>query len=134
MKRWSIALSAGLVSAGYGLPADDAEHKPEELFKQLDQDANGTLGKDEVPENQLRFYERLVRVGDKNEDGQLSQDEFAAAMKEEEPQADPRPAEGGRPGFGPPGGRPPFRQRDVRAAGRQQRRQGHEGRVAGGGS
>jgi Ca2+-binding EF-hand superfamily protein len=105
MKRLHAALSAALLCAGQSLPADDAAPKPEALFSQLDKDSNGQLAKDEVPENQVRFFERLARVGDKDEDGELSKDEFVAAMNTPEIQSRQQPGGEGRPGGGP-GGRP----------------------------
>ena len=106
MKRLTAALAAALLSTGPVLLADDAGPKPEELFSQFDKDENGQLAKDEVPENQTRFFDRLVRIGDKNDDGELSREEFIAAMKQPDARAENRPEEGRRPG--PGGGRPQF--------------------------
>ena len=106
MKRLTAALTAALLSTGPVLLADDAERKPEQLFNQLDKDSNGQLAKDEVPENQERFFDRLVRIGDDNEDGELSRKEFIAAMEAPEARAQAQPQEGRR--GGPGGGRPQF--------------------------
>ncbi len=93
MRRWHWLLMVVAVGGGTSLPADDTERErsPENLFAQLDKDGNGQLSRAEVPEGQIRFFERLLRVGDRNEDGQLSREEFHAAMNQP-------PGEGGERG------------------------------------
>lgn len=56
--------------------------KPGNLFKQLDKNSDGKLVADEIPEKQSRFFERLVRIGDADENGELSQAEFSKATSE----------------------------------------------------
>lgn len=72
----------------------------DDLFDSLDKNGDGVLTADEIPEEQRRFFERLLRAGDKNEDGKLSKAEYMATLE-----ADERPAgqPGGRPGAGRPG-------------------------------
>lgn len=111
MKRinfWAL-LASGLI----GLPviafAQDDAKKPEtnqseELFKKLDKNGDGKLVPDEIPEEQGRFFDRLVRLGDKDDNGELTKAEFDAAIKRSD-----APVQGG--GFGggqggPGGGRP----------------------------
>ncbi|MEZ6055766.1 MAG: hypothetical protein R3C01_03585 [Planctomycetaceae bacterium] len=101
MKR--VLLSAVLLAAS-PLFADDAG-RPAELFKKLDKDGDSQLTRDEIPEEQVRFFERLVRVGDKNEDGKLTADEFAKGLTSQEPPRDV-PREGTLRGEGPAGARP----------------------------
>lgn len=85
----------GVGSVGLAQEADD-------IFKSLDKNSDGILVADEVPEAQQRFFERLIRAGDENEDGKLSKAEYQATLKEDE-----RPA--GRPAAGgPAGGRGQF--------------------------
>jgi Ca2+-binding EF-hand superfamily protein len=78
---------------------DDAAPEPAAIFKQLDKNGDGKIEKDEVPENQRRFFERVLRTGDKDDSGSLTVEEFVAGSKDTER----RDAAG--PGFGG-GGRP----------------------------
>jgi Ca2+-binding EF-hand superfamily protein len=103
MKRMALGMMcASALACGGPVVADDQE--PAKLFESLDKNSDGTLGPDEVSEDRKRFYERLVRVGDKNEDKKLSREEFVAAMSAEEKPVDaPRtgPGRGDRPMFSP---------------------------------
>jgi len=56
------------------------EIAPAELFSLLDQNRDGKLVTDEIPEGQYRFFERILRLGDKDQDGSISPEEFAAAL------------------------------------------------------
>ena len=99
-KMTTFAVICGL-SAGLASAQDSGD-----IFKQLDKDNDGILVADEVSEEQRRFFDRLVRTGDKNEDGKLSQAEYNATLKaDEQPQSD-RPERGGRFGNRRPGGGP----------------------------
>ena len=42
------------------------------LYKQLDANGDGSLAGDEIPEDKRSLFERLVRIGDGNADGNLS--------------------------------------------------------------
>jgi len=83
--------------------SDEPAQEPAKLFETLDKNSDGTLVDDEIGEDRKRFYERLVRVGDKNDDHKLSREEFVAAMTQEEKPVDaPRGRFGGdRPMFSP---------------------------------
>lgn len=83
----SIAI-CGLSGIGMAQESDD-------IFQNLDKNGDGILVGDEIPEAQQRFFERLVRAGDKNEDGKLSKAEYQATLKEDE-----------RPAGAPDGNRP----------------------------
>ncbi len=109
MKQLSVSwilVAAAALSAPSVICAQDGVPQPEELFQRLDKDGDGKVTKEEVPEEQRRFFERSVRVGDKDGDGALTKDEFLQASK---------PPEAGNiplaPGGGPGGGRGDFRQR-----------------------
>ncbi len=80
--------------------AQDGVPQPDELFQRLDKNSDGKLSKDEVPEDQRRFFDRSVRVGDKDGDGVLTKDEFLQASKP--PEASNIPL---TPGGGPGGDR-----------------------------
>lgn len=99
MKRFG--LFALLLASSTAAIAQDSGPKPEELFKKLDKNNDGKVTKDEVSEDQVRFFERLVRLGDEDKNGELNLAEFTKASSEE-----PRRPEGGGPG--PEGRRPDF--------------------------
>jgi Ca2+-binding EF-hand superfamily protein len=52
------------------------------LFGQLDTNKDAVLSTDEIPEDRKSLFERLLRIGDKNDDGKLDSDEFAAALSD----------------------------------------------------
>lgn len=67
------------------------------LFKQLDENDDGLLASDEIPEDRKTLFDRLLRKGDENSDGKLSAEEFAAALSgggdsNDEPSERQRPA------------------------------------------
>ncbi len=76
------------------------------LFERLDANKDGVVTKDEVNDEQKQLFERVVRNGDKDKDGKLTKDEFAAGLTAARPDrpAEGRPAEG-RPAEGRPGAR-----------------------------
>jgi Ca2+-binding EF-hand superfamily protein len=76
-------------SAASESPANGPD--PAELFGRLDADKDGQLTADEVPLDKRRLFERLLRTSDKNHDGKLSAEEFAAGLKP----AEPKPPEAG---------------------------------------
>ncbi len=96
---------AGLVG-GFSLSAL-AEDQPANdkslgaMFERLDADKDGQLTKEEVGESRVRFFDRLVRVADKNNDGKLTKEEFVAGNQPAERPAQPgNPFGGNRPRFG----------------------------------
>lgn len=97
---WGAALAAAIGPAGLAA-AQDALPKPADLFKQLDKNGDGKLVADEIPQEHRRLFERVQRAGDKNEDGQLTLEEFEAAHQPDAPAGGSL----GGPG-GPGGGRP----------------------------
>ena len=94
MKRFG--LMALLLASGTVTFAQDGP-KPTDLFKQLDKNSDGKLVKSEVPEDQARFFERLVRIGDEDKNGELTLAEFEKATKEEPRRPDAAGPEGRRP-------------------------------------
>jgi Ca2+-binding EF-hand superfamily protein len=102
MKTRRIAWLAIAVCAGFALQSAAGEpgSNPEELFQKLDKNSDGKITSDEVGDEQARFYERLLRIGDQDKNSELSKDEFLEALKN-----DDRPVPGGfgRQDFG--GGR-----------------------------
>ena len=86
MKRtqWALSVALTAILSGDGIMAQDTPPDTGALFQRLDKNSDGKLTKDEIADDQARFFERLVRLGDKNLDGALTREEFAQANKPEE--------------------------------------------------
>lgn len=97
LTRFAASLAVcGLSTLGFAQESDS-------IFDNLDKNEDGLLVADEVSESQMRFFERLLRAGDENEDGKLSKAEYQATLKEDErPAGQPMGGRdsGGRPGRG----------------------------------
>ena len=113
MKRinfWAL-LAAGLIGLPVAAFAQDDAKKPnaaqlqeqDDLFKKLDKNSDGKLTPDEISNEQGQYFDRLVRLGDKDDNGELSKAEFDAAIQRSD-----APVQGGGADRGPggPGGRP----------------------------
>ncbi len=69
---------------------------PNAMFERLDQNGDGVLTSEEVPQERQRFFDQMMGRGDKNQDGKLTKEEFTASLSD-------------RGGFGrASGGRRPF--------------------------
>jgi Ca2+-binding EF-hand superfamily protein len=78
----AVTLSCGLCAVAQ----DDAKRPPREsgiLFERLDANKDGTLTKEEVPEERQRLFTRLLRSSDKDGDGKLAREEFAAGIQDQ---------------------------------------------------
>ncbi len=53
---------------------------PNAMFERLDQNADGVLTSEEVPEERQRFFDRMMQRADQNQDGKLTQEEFTASL------------------------------------------------------
>ncbi len=77
--RLLMCCSSVLFLLTAGLLADEpAGLHPEEVFQQLDKNHDGFLNAAEIPSAQQRFFARLVRLADDDQDGRLNEDEFIA--------------------------------------------------------
>jgi len=91
MKSTFVVVAAMLVlAAAAAFSADDPQQpnpdkKADELFGQLDKNSDGTLTAEEVGEDQAKFFDRLVRRGDADENGQLNKEEFLKGLKDDGP-------------------------------------------------
>ena len=82
-----LALIFGLVLAPNLLWAQEVtppEKGPAQVFAELDKNGDGILTAAEVGKDHKRFFERLLRVGDKNKDGELTRQEFLEGFKPDE--------------------------------------------------
>jgi Ca2+-binding EF-hand superfamily protein len=105
---WRIAALGLSVGWGGTLAAQEGGRAPEDLFKQLDKNGDGVIKAGEVGEDQTRHFERLIRVADKDGNGELTREEFLNGVKREDRPAGDRPG-GDRPaGERGPGDRPRF--------------------------
>ena len=76
-----LALGALLLVGGDGLRAQDARGEAGKFFKSLDVNDDGILKRDEVAEEQYKFFDRMVRAGDTDGNGELTRAEFVEVLK-----------------------------------------------------
>lgn len=53
---------------------------PNAMFERLDQNGDGWVTEDEVPQERQRFFDLMMQRGDQNQDGKLTQEEFTASL------------------------------------------------------
>ncbi|MGQ0633542.1 MAG: hypothetical protein ACT4QC_02935 [Planctomycetaceae bacterium] len=110
----SVAMVVLFSAISACLAADEKardEKGPRQVFDELDGNRDGRLTSDEVPGARRQFFERLLRVADKDGNGELTVEEFEAGLKGEPPLA--APPSGGPVGAGPGGGPPGFDPRQM---------------------
>src|SRR5438045_7087873 len=77
------AVAVGLVAAAAVAAAQQEKPKRPDagaLFSQLDKNGDGFITADEIADDRKAFFERLLRIADKDKDGKLSKEEFAAGL------------------------------------------------------
>lgn len=107
----AVALTSTATAGDKEKKKDKKGGKHEALFSQLDKNGDGSISSDEVPDDQ-RLVQHLFKKGDTDSNGELSREEFLAALtekKDKRPSDSPsgeRPSRGDGPprGFGPPHG------------------------------
>lgn len=73
---------------------------PDAMFERLDQNRDGVLTQDELPEQRQEFFDLMLQRGDTDQDGQLTKEEFTASLGDRAG----RPQFGGRSQAGPGSG------------------------------
>jgi Ca2+-binding EF-hand superfamily protein len=85
MKRLQTIWMAAFVSPmALCLLAAGAEPGTVELFRQLDANNDGKLVSSEVAEEKRKFFDRLIRIADKDKNGELSASEFQQGIDKKE--------------------------------------------------
>jgi len=80
MKRLFMLTGIAITCSVVATAQDDKN--TDDLFKQLDKNNDGKIVADEISEEKVRFFERLVRLGDADKNGELSKSEFTKATSE----------------------------------------------------
>jgi Ca2+-binding EF-hand superfamily protein len=73
---WVAAICAALVTFAAPAGADEDQLDHEKLFERLDANHDSKLTPDEIGDDQRKFFDRLVRNGDQDDDGTLTRAEF----------------------------------------------------------
>lgn len=95
----ALTLAVGLTSTAAAQEKDDAKSEQAKIFDLLDKNSDGSITPDEIGEAQQQSFERLLRVGDKDNNGTLTRAEYTDALKPEAPATrTPQPADGRRGG------------------------------------
>ncbi|HUG17328.1 MAG TPA: hypothetical protein VMM56_00020 [Planctomycetaceae bacterium] len=68
-----------------------------EFFKKLDTNGDGFVTAEEVGKDKAELFDRLIKLGDEDQDQKLTLEEFSKALKPAQPQPGPNPAQPGGP-------------------------------------
>lgn len=100
LSRALLAFLALFLFADFGCGQQQPD--PNAMFERMDQNGDGVLTSEEVPEQRQRFFDRMMQRADQNQDGKLTRKEFTTRMEGFRRGRGPmRGARGGRPGRGP---------------------------------
>src|SRR5690606_31941287 len=94
MRCWiaTLAAAAALSSGSLTALAQEADapasNDQKALFERLDANNDGVLTREEVPQEQMRLFERLLRTADADGDAKLSLDEFVRGLADAPPPGD----------------------------------------------
>ena len=91
---------------------------PEQLFAELDQNADGKLTADEIPPEKNRYFEHLLRVAEREQEQELTKEEFLAALKPDDLKVAAPPGLGGMGGMNRPNPEDLFRRWDANKDGK----------------
>src|ERR1700685_855211 len=99
---WIAAAAIFFAACGRAC-ADDSQIDSEALFKKLDANGDGKLTASEIPPEQRKFFDRLLRVSGAEKSGELTREQFDRALNQrDEPVTDISKV--GGLGGGPPAG------------------------------
>lgn len=99
----AVALTSTATAGDKEKKKDKKGGKHEALFSQLDKNNDGAISSDEVPDDQ-RLVQHLFKKGDTDSNGELSREEFLAALSDKREKRPSESPSGDRPsrGDGPP--------------------------------
>lgn len=85
IRRTSSALCLTVTMFCGTLAAQESPPAAEDVFEALDANNDGVLQRDEISTEQERAFERLLRVGDADQNGQLTREEYRDGLRPDEP-------------------------------------------------
>lgn len=85
-RRWQFIVTCAVVlPATWAQAEGDIRVADQGIFARLDSDRNGILTEGELPGSQTRLFARLVRLGDTDGDGGLTEQEWRTAIEPRRP-------------------------------------------------
>jgi Ca2+-binding EF-hand superfamily protein len=74
-------MAVAVLIAGSGVTLAQRQADPEAMFERLDEDGDGLVTSEEVPEERKQLFDRLLSRADQDQDGQLTREEFMAVQE-----------------------------------------------------
>ena len=78
LSRFLLAFLALFLFPHFGRAQQQPD--PNAMFERLDQNGDGVLTSEEVPEERRRFFNRMMQRADQNQDGKLTREEFTTSL------------------------------------------------------